>query len=165
MPKQHRIQAYRSLETALQRCNGGPILRVGDLYLVGNGADGLEAYERIELLGERGRVAALVTPRHLDRLGNANHARADHSRDREAGRYFVFPQNGTPPAEAAGTDQPLKAVKAEIYDDGGRWSADLHWSDGEIWRAWLTGFRIESDLARNIRSTAGDHVTIEHRAS
>jgi hypothetical protein len=66
------LKVFKRYTSAARAANGAPFVRVDDLYIVGD-IDG--ALSRIEVLQD-GRVGGCVTPKHLVRLGNANHAAA-----------------------------------------------------------------------------------------
>lgn len=68
------LKVYRRFSTARKVAKGEPILRIGhQLYVVGiTKADGF--LTEIDLINGDGSVTGSVTARHLDRLGNANHA-------------------------------------------------------------------------------------------
>jgi hypothetical protein len=69
------MKAFKTFHTALKHANGGPVLRVGDLYLAEPVTDlicfGLLS---IDLIGPKGHVTATITTRSLERLGNGNYA-------------------------------------------------------------------------------------------
>jgi hypothetical protein len=68
------MKTFKRYSAAKKAANGEPILRVGrGLYIVGITKD--EGYlTEIALISGDGSITASVTARHLDRLGNANHA-------------------------------------------------------------------------------------------
>lgn len=74
------IQSFKKFSSARKAVAGtqAPIVRIGtakgQLHLTGLDLSGLDT---IELLGPDGVITATLTLRHLDRLGNANHAAAD----------------------------------------------------------------------------------------
>ena len=71
------MKAFKRLSAALKASNGNPILRVGDLYIVGD-INELTSIDLMETNPEKGSAtySACVTCGHLDRLGNANWATA-----------------------------------------------------------------------------------------
>lgn len=62
------VKAYRSYQRAIAANDGEPIVRFGDLYIVG-----ADQFTEVALL-EKGTQVAHVSMRHLRRLGNANWA-------------------------------------------------------------------------------------------
>lgn len=82
------MKAYKRYSAARKAANGEPIVAIGDLYVVGiTKADGY--LTEIKLIDGGGRICGNVTARHLDRLGNANHAKPGDVRDR--GEYRIWP--------------------------------------------------------------------------
>lgn len=69
------MKAFKSYNRAKKAANGQPVLRVGDLFIVGATREN-SAVEEICLINVNGAITGSVTFRHLDRLGNANHAEA-----------------------------------------------------------------------------------------
>jgi len=64
------MKIYKRYATALKAAAGRPIVRVGSAYVVGD----VTVATSIELIAPSGGIAATVTCRHLNRLGNANWA-------------------------------------------------------------------------------------------
>ncbi len=72
------FKAFKKLSTAREFAKGGPVVRFGDLYLATDATDQvLVALTSINIIVPNGNVSATVTLRHLERLGNANHAEAN----------------------------------------------------------------------------------------
>jgi hypothetical protein len=71
------MKTFKLYSAALAAAKGGPILRVGKLYIVG-----IEADDEIALIAgsdagkSAGTITGHVTASHLDRLGNANWAKS-----------------------------------------------------------------------------------------
>jgi len=63
------MQAYRTYKTAKKHAAGKPVLKVGDLYIVG-----IERLTSIDLIREDGTHTATITASKLDKLGNGNWA-------------------------------------------------------------------------------------------
>lgn len=68
------MKSFKRLSTAQKHSGGNPIVRVGNLYMVGD----IQPLTEIALLSPDGYYAGHVTAHHLDRLGNANHAEPRH---------------------------------------------------------------------------------------
>lgn len=67
------MQTFKRFSTAKKAAKGQPILVVGDIFIVGVTKE--EGFlTEISILNGEGSVTGTVTARHLDRLGNANHA-------------------------------------------------------------------------------------------
>jgi len=67
-----KMKAYKKFSTAQKNSEGKLIVRVGDLYVVGD----FKSYTGIAALNTDGTVLGHVTVKHLQRLGNANWAKA-----------------------------------------------------------------------------------------
>lgn len=67
------MKTFKRFSAALKASNGNPIIRVGDLYIVGD-INELTSIDLMETNPEKGSASysAHVTCGHLDRLGNAN---------------------------------------------------------------------------------------------
>jgi len=83
------MKAFKRFSAAKQAANGQPIIRIGDTYLVGVTIDGGYMTE-ISLIAPDGHISGNVTVRHLDRLGNANHATAS-DRYNNVGNWRIWP--------------------------------------------------------------------------
>jgi hypothetical protein len=71
------FKSFKTLRNAREYAGQGPIVQVGNLYLAAPAGDLLGAgLTEVSLIGPRGHVTGSVTLRHLERLGNANHAEA-----------------------------------------------------------------------------------------
>jgi len=70
------MKVYKRYSAAKKAANGEPIIRVGDVYLVGVTKNAGHCTE-IAIMSGEGRITGTVTARNLDRLGNANWAVAD----------------------------------------------------------------------------------------
>lgn len=69
------FRTFKRLEAARRVSGGRPILRVGRLYLAPVDGDMLDVgLESVELISPTGEINGQVSLRHLNRLGNANHA-------------------------------------------------------------------------------------------
>lgn len=69
------MKTYKRYSAAKKAANGEPIIRVGNLFLVG--VTVADAYGvSIDLLNGKGQITGSITARHLDRIGNGNHAEA-----------------------------------------------------------------------------------------
>jgi hypothetical protein len=92
------MKTYRRYSDAKKAANGAPILEIiednAKLFVVfSEGAN--PKTTMISLIREDGMYTGCVTARHLDRLGNANHAQAAHSR---SGMHYSY--NHTPTLDA-----------------------------------------------------------------
>jgi hypothetical protein len=72
-----KLRTFKKLSTAAKAANGKPVVRFGDLYIVGDFA----SHTQIELMvpttiGTSHHIVAHVGLGHLERLGNANWATA-----------------------------------------------------------------------------------------
>ena len=38
-----------------------------------------------------------------------------------------------------------------VYRDNNRWFADVHWSDGKLWRSWQSNFKTKARIMDAIR--------------
>ena len=65
-----KLRTYKTLLNADKAANGKPILRIGDLYIVG-----IDEFTVIDLINEAGTTSATLTCKHFNRLGNANWAK------------------------------------------------------------------------------------------
>ncbi len=66
------FKSFKKLSTAKAFAKGGPVLRVGDLYVSSD--DAVPSYTSVDLIATDGHISGTVTIRHLERLGNANWA-------------------------------------------------------------------------------------------
>ena len=66
------MKAYKRFSTAQKNSEGKFIVRVGNLYVVGD----FKSYTSIAILNTDGASLGHVTIKHLQRLGNANWAKA-----------------------------------------------------------------------------------------
>lgn len=81
------LKTYKRYGAAIKAAQGQPIVRVGNLYIVG-----VDSITEVALICPKGGVAGNVTLRHLDRLGNANHAvRAPGPKGNK--HYVAFPES------------------------------------------------------------------------
>ena len=83
------IKAYKRYGIAKENSNGQPILRVGTgagtLYITG-----LDSIDEICILANdgKGSITGNITMKHLDRLGNGNHATAKDGKNYSHGRAY-----------------------------------------------------------------------------
>ena len=66
------MKAYKKLSTAEKHANGKPIIKVGDLFIVG----GIDRLTELAILSPDCFYGGYITAGHLNRLGNGNHAEA-----------------------------------------------------------------------------------------
>ena len=67
------LKVFKRYSAARKAAASEPIIKVGDLFIVGvTEANGY--LTEISLISGSGTITGSVTARHLDRLGNANHA-------------------------------------------------------------------------------------------
>ena len=64
------MKAFKRHSAAVKAANGRPIIRVGDLHIVGD----ITSTTEISVQLHDGPVVGFVNAGHLERLGNANHA-------------------------------------------------------------------------------------------
>ena len=70
-----KMKAFKRFSAAKAAALGNPILRIGDLFLVGIST--VDKYGvSIDLIDAKGTITGSITARHLDRIGNGNHATA-----------------------------------------------------------------------------------------
>jgi len=85
------LQAFKTYSGARKIAGDGPVIRVGNLFLAAEVSDpvGL-GLTSVDLIGPKGQITGSVTMRHLERLGNANHAVAKPGYGYTGGEKF-FP--------------------------------------------------------------------------
>ncbi len=66
------MRLYKTYGAAKRKAGGSPILAVGTHYLVG-----IDAFTGVSVVDtDNGHITGNIQLRHLDRLGNANYAKA-----------------------------------------------------------------------------------------
>jgi hypothetical protein len=84
------VKAFKTYGAARKHANGGPVIRVGYIYIAAPERDLSDlGMTSIELLNSSGGITGGVTLKHLERLGNANWATAN-SRYGYSGSEKVF---------------------------------------------------------------------------
>lgn len=68
------MKTFKRYSAAQKEANGQPIIRIGDVFVVGVKIETGHCVEISIIDGVSGQITGSVTARHLDRLGNANHA-------------------------------------------------------------------------------------------
>jgi len=64
------MKLYKNWNAAFKAANGRPVIKIDNLYIVGN----INEATQIALLDGKGRWAGQITMGGLDRLGNADQA-------------------------------------------------------------------------------------------
>lgn len=81
------LKVFKRYSTAKEHAAGRPIVRVGSgsssIYIVG-----MHEIDEVAIIAADGSITGNVTMKHLDRLGNANHATAKKGEDYSHGRAY-----------------------------------------------------------------------------
>jgi hypothetical protein len=67
------MKSYKTYGAAKKAAGQNPIVKIGDLYIVGTTLEGC-GLDEIQLIDTNRHIVGNITMRHLNRLGNANWA-------------------------------------------------------------------------------------------
>jgi hypothetical protein len=70
-----KTKVFKTYDGAKKASSGLPILRVGNLYIIG-----MKSLDEVTLIDSKGTHCGNVTMKHLNRLGNANWATSGDNR-------------------------------------------------------------------------------------